>query len=326
MSTEAPVKRLAIEPIIPVPTVPISIVASLVSVSENSDPLLGLFAACVSSKIRLSVASAASSLETATANVVAIGESIDDILKTAKENHVWDAKEFANVIAAWNDAFKAFNPGSTVVPDAMRYWQVFGCVKASVTLGIPDLDRIAVKRWMALFGTAFSVSKADITVNVRTGWADWLKVALPLNRTGPDSMSFSSLVASVVAQANALHASDSTIHNAPKTSKKDKPSKPPVPPVGKPPVPPVGKPPVPPVGKQIDPIDAIAAPPVNPFSAMVSAMQSGDAKTRSNMAIACGLAIVKAGDDDAIMALYKTISGDVARIRDAKKLAIANVA
>ena len=174
-------KPIAIAPIVPVPVPPAS--SDVIPISATPPMTDEAIKAMVADKILLSVKSAVGSLEVATGNVVAVGESIDDILKMAMHaSEDWNATSFDRIITDWNQAFTDTNAmDSTIQPSALRYWQVSRVVKASITLGVPDLDRIATKRWMLLIPHAFHFDRKNVLVTVKTGWADWLKVALPLN-------------------------------------------------------------------------------------------------------------------------------------------------
>jgi hypothetical protein len=320
---------------------------------ESAEPIPPTADEIIAGKVKLSVLMAASSLEVATSAIAIVGESIGDVLLTAKgHSDDWTDKAFDGIIGKWNKAFVHENPFTTTSPDAVRYWQVSACIKAATPLGIPDLERIATKRWMLLFGPAFEFDKTAISASVRMGWADWLKAALPLNVTGPDSMSSATLADSIAMQVKALHDSDPATYPAPKVKASKKknakadPAKPanvpivddesddddePAEPIAARKVPAPGKPATVPADENrfsdsevsprpVDAIDAIAAEDKSPsvFGNLVSIIRGGDAKTRKNMAWAFGKAIAQSEDDDAIMALYDAVKVQVKRIREAK--------
>ncbi len=293
-----------------------------VSPVSNATPVIDL-PTVLAAKITASVTLAGTSLEVATGIVAEVGASIDDILQTVKHgSDDFTRDTFDATLAQWNKTFSEVNAdSSTVKPEALRYWSVFAAMKACEGLGVDGLDRIAVKRWTRLIPHAFIFDRKDVKATIKTGWADWLKQALPLNVTGPNSMSSTSLEASVEMQVDALHDLDPTLYPARVTRKPstDKPasknsktvanaksaSKAKAETKVEPKV-------------EATPVKEVPAPGTpnteNMYTRLAADLAKSDPTTRQQMVKALMMVVVALKDDDAVLAAWSVLESHVDRI------------
>lgn len=281
-------------------------------------------------KIAGSVTLAASMLGLKTDAILTIGESIDDVLKTAKgAAKDWTPKAFGETITAWNVAYRTLWDGEGIAPDAMNYWQTFASRAALVTLGVVEPERMAVSRYYRLFSHAFTTDKVAIVMQARPEWAEWLKTAIPANIPGPDCMAKADFTAEIASFSDKCKAANPA-YEAPKARgvkpvtvakpvnrAKADPAKPAN--VAK------AAPIVPPIGKPSNPV-ATPVPTQSPMSALGAILKNGTPSERRQVATMVGLALAKANDLEAMQALYKILKPIIVAAREARQPLLEQVA